>query len=130
MVERRGFDVMLLTDTKIQLEEYFKNCLGYDVKCSSVQSSSARGSQGSIGMVTKERPVRWGIGSMCYNRPNVIICEIVTGLTLTPLVGVYLPQSMIEHLSDLEDALQHFRYYIVLGYLNVDLNEARSPQSQ
>ena len=37
---------------------------------------------------------------------------------------------MIEHLPDLEEALKCFKEPIVLGDLNVDLDEARSPRSQ
>ena len=32
-VERRGFDMMLLTETKIQSEVYSHNRLGYDATC-------------------------------------------------------------------------------------------------
>ena len=32
-VERGGFDVMLLTETKIQSEEYLHNHLGYGMTC-------------------------------------------------------------------------------------------------
>ena len=37
---------------------------------------------------------------------------------------------MLEHLLDLEEALQHFRYPIVPWDLNVDLYEARILWSQ
>ena len=37
---------------------------------------------------------------------------------------------MLEHLPDLEEALQHFRDPIVPGDLNVDLDEARILWSQ
>ena len=30
-LELRGFDVMMLTETKIQLKVYLHNCLGYNV---------------------------------------------------------------------------------------------------
>ena len=81
-------------------------------------------------MVTRERPVGWGIESMRYHGPNVVSCEIITGLTRTPLVGAYLPLLIMEHLIDLEEALQHFRDPIFLGNLNVDLDETRIPRSQ
>ena len=53
----------------------------------------------------------------------MVSCEIVIGLTWTPLVGEYLPSSMLEHLPDLEEAINHFRDPIVPGYLDVDLEE-------
>ena len=60
-VERGGFDVMLLTETKISTMVYCRNRLRYEVTCSTTRPSSARGAQGSVGLVTRERPVRWGI---------------------------------------------------------------------
>ena len=90
-MEHRGFDVMVLTETKVQSEDYLHNCLGCDVACSMAHPSSARGSQGGVGMVTRERPVGWDINSTRYHGPNVVSYKIVTGLTLNPLVGLYLP---------------------------------------
>ena len=85
----------------------------------------ARGGQGGVGLVMRERTFGWGIESTRYHRPNVVSCEIVTGLTQTPLVGTYLPPLALEHLPDLEEALQRFRDPILLGDLNVDLDKAR-----
>ena len=118
-MERRGFDVMLLTKTKIQLEAYSHNRLSYDVNFSASRPSSAGGSQVGVRTVTRERPIGWGIQSMCYYGPNVVICELVTGLTRTLLVGVYIPPSTLKHLPDLEEALKHFKDPIVFGDLNV-----------
>ena len=56
--------------------------------------------------------------------------EVVTGITRTPLVGAYLPPSMLEHLPELEEYLQRFREPIAFGGLNVDLEESRSSRSQ
>ena len=72
-------------------------------------------------MVTMERPIGRGIDYTRYHRPNVVICNIVTGLTRTPLIGTYLPLSTLEHLPDLEGALQRFGDHIVLVDLNMDL---------
>ena len=64
---------------------------------------------------------------MRYHGPNMVRCNIITGLTHTPLVGAYLPPLILEHLLDLEEALQRFRDPIFLGKLNVELEKARSP---
>ena len=40
VVERGGFYVMLLTETKIQSEAYSHNCLGNDVTCLTTHPSS------------------------------------------------------------------------------------------
>ena len=93
-MERVVLNVMLLTETKIQLEEYSHNRLGYDVTCLAERPSSARGSQGGIGMVTRERPIGWGIQSTLYHGMNVVICKIVTVITQNLLVGAYLPPYM------------------------------------
>ena len=51
-VEGGGFDVMLLTEMKIQLDAYLHNRLGYNVTCLTVQPSIAVKYQGSVGLVT------------------------------------------------------------------------------
>ena len=58
--------------------------------------------------------------------------KIVTGHTQTPLVSMYLPPSMLEHLPDFEEALQQFKGLdpIVLGDFNLDLDNERSSQIQ
>ena len=78
VVERGGNDVMMLAETKIQLEAYLHNRLSYNVTCLAAQMSSSGGAQGSVGMVTRDRPVWWGFDSMRYHRPNVVSCEIFT----------------------------------------------------
>ena len=91
---------------------------------------SLLGYQGGVGLVTRERPARWGIEFTLYHGPNVVSCEIITGITRTPLVDAYLPPLTLEHLPDLEEALQYFRDPIVLVDLNMYLDEARIPWSQ
>ena len=78
--------------------------------------------------MTNERPVGWGIESMRYHGPNVVICKLATRLIWTPLFNVYLPPSMLEHLPDLEEALKRFREPIFLGDLNMDLDDERIPR--
>ena len=84
--------------------------------------SSAGGAQGGIRIMERERPVGWWVESTC--------CEIVTGTTWTLPVGAYLPPLTLEHLTDLEEALQRFRYPVVLGDFNVDPNKARNSRIQ
>ena len=118
-VEIGGFDVMILTKTKISTSAYCRNQLGYEVNCLTAQPTRTGEAQGGVGIVTRERPIGWGIQSMRYYGPNVVICELVTGLTRTLLVGVYIPPSTLKHLPDLEEALKHFKDPIVFGDLNV-----------
>ena len=79
--------MMLLTDMKISTTTYCQNRLGYKVNCSMARLSSAGGSQVGVGLVTRERPVGWGIESMRCHGPNVVRYKLVTGVTYTPLVG-------------------------------------------
>ena len=81
-------------------------------------------------MVTRERPVGWGIESTRYHRLNVVICKLVTGLTRNPLVRAYPHSSTLEHLPDLEEALKRFKDPIVLRDLNMDLNKVMGPRRQ
>ena len=57
----------------------------------------------------------------------MVNCEIVTVHIWTPIISAHLPSLMLEHLSDFKETLQQFRclYPIVLGDLNVDLDDAR-----
>ena len=73
-VDRGSFDMMLLTKTKISTTVYCQNRLGYEVNCSSAHPSSAGVYQGGVIIVTRERPVGWGIESTRYHGPNMVIC--------------------------------------------------------
>ena len=58
--------------------------------------------------------------------------KIVTGRIHTPLSGAYLPPLKLYHLLDLKEALHRFRCpdLIVLGDINVDLDNVQSSRSQ
>ena len=60
----------------------------------------------------------------------MVRCKLVARLIRTPLVGVYLPPSMLEHLPDLEESLKRFKDPIAIGDLNVHFDEARSLRIQ
>ena len=63
---------------------------------------------------------------MHYHGLTVVICKLVVRLTRTPLVSAYLPPLTCKHLPDIEEALKRFKEPIVLGEINVHLDEARS----
>ena len=88
------------------------------------------GSQGGVGLVTRERPTWWGIEYTCCHRTNVLSCKIVTKINQTPIVGAYLPPLTLEDLPDLEDFMQRFRGPILFGDWKVDLKKIRSLWSQ
>ena len=119
---------MLLTKTNIQLEAYSCNHLGYAMTCFAARLSSAGGAKDGVGLLKRKRPVGWGIDSTRYNGTNMVSCKIVTGLTNSLLINVYLHFLTLEHLADLKEALQIFRDPVVLGDQNLELNEERIPQ--
>ena len=106
------------------------NHLGYDVTCSAARPYRSRGSQGGVGLVKLERPVRWRVKSTCYHGPSMVSCKVVTRITKNPLVRVYLPLLTLEKLTDLEETLQRFREPIFPRDLNMDLDKSRRSRSQ
>ena len=76
--------------------------------------------------MTRQWPDGWGVEFMRFHGLNVVSCKIVAGPNHTPFVGAYLPPLRLEHLPDVEGGLQRFKiwYHIVLGDLNVDLDNA------
>ena len=125
-MESGFFDVMLLTETKIQWEVYSHNCLGYDVTCLAARPSSARFDKGGVGLVIRERPVGWGIEPRAEHGK----LQDFTWTLLEPTCWRVTTPSTLEHLTDSEEAMQCFRYPIFLGDLNVDLDKERILRSQ
>ena len=80
----------------------------------------------------REHPDGWGVEFTRFHGPNVVSCKIFTRHNRTSLVNAYLPPSTLKHLPDVEEELHLFKgmYPIVLGDLNVDLDESRSSRSQ
>ena len=65
----------------------------------------------------------WIAESMRFHGPNVVSCKIIYGYQQTLIIGAYLPPSTLDHLVDLEEALDRFpdRDPIVLRDLNTDI---------
>ena len=89
------FDGMLLTDTNITSEAYFHNWLGYDMVCFPAISKTTGGVQGVVGLVVRERPQGWSLDLTRLHRPNLVSCKVISGVKRTPLVGAYLPPSIL-----------------------------------
>ena len=98
MMERRGLDVMLLTEKNIQTKAYSQNKLGYKVTFLAACPSSSGSSQGLVGLVTREWPNIWGVKSMRFHGTNMVSCDIVTGHTRTLFVCAYLPPLTLDRL--------------------------------
>ena len=86
--------------------------------------------QVGVGMVIWDRPRDWSIEMARFHRPNVVICEVVTGKR-NPLIGAYLASSTLDRLLGLEEVLTHGQdqNLIVLGGLNAEI-QAHNPRSQ
>ena len=89
-VEHGGLDVMVLTETNISMKSYCWNRIGYDVTFLTAHPTRAVGFQGGFGLVTRKRPAGWRIESTHYHMPNVVSCDLITGIIPNPLVGAYL----------------------------------------
>ena len=126
-LECGGFNVMLLTEKNIHTEAYSHKFLGYNITYLSARPSKAKGDQDGVGLMMRERPKEWGVGSMRFHGQNMVIYEIVTSPTRTPLVGVYLPHLALEHLPEVKESLHIFRgrFPVVLGYHNLELDQAQ-----
>ena len=82
-VDRGGFYVMILTKTKISITVYCQNRPRYKVTSLMSHLTNDGGAQGSVGIMTRERPIKWGIESTRYHSPNVVSCELVTRIIRT-----------------------------------------------
>ena len=62
----------------------------------------------------------------------MVIYKIVSVLHQTPLISAYLTPYTMDHLKNLEDALNHFpgRYLIVMGNLNADASQLQNTRNQ
>ena len=61
-----------------------------------------------------------------------MICKVIVSGKRNPLIGTYVPNSTLEHLPELEEAMTRFRDQdpIVLGYLNTDIGQSHNHISQ
>ena len=87
---------------------------------------------GGVGMVSQDWPEGWISQSMRFHGPSVVSCKIVYGDQRTPLIVVYFRTSNLDHLLDLDEALNLFfgRNPVVLGDLNADIGCLRNPHNQ
>ena len=97
-VKLGGFGLMVLTETKIYIAEYFFNWLRYNIVCSPARPASSGGAQGGVGLLLWDRPTGWSLESTSFHGTNVVICDVITGTSRTPIVGAYLPPSTLDHL--------------------------------
>ena len=68
-----GFDLMVLTKTKISTMAYCWNQLGCNIVCSTARPASAAGLQGGVGLVLRDLPTVWSLELMHFHGPNMVI---------------------------------------------------------
>ena len=95
-------------------------------------SHRGQGSSGGVIIVLQELTERWIVESTLFHGPNIVSDELVYGDHITLLIRRYLPPSTLDHLPDLEDALNRFlgRDIVVLGDLNADIGRLRKSRDQ
>ena len=122
---------MVLTETKVANHAYFRNRLGYDVFCLPFITTKTVRAQGGVGLVLWYQLKGWRFKSTRFHRLNLVSCEVIAGGKRTPLIGMYLPPSTLDHLLDLEETLKQFRYQylIVLGDLNANIIQSHNLRS-
>ena len=90
---------------KIPYEVYCHNCLMYNIVCYQVLVTTDGGYQGGMALIMRERPEGCIIKSKRFHGPDVVSCKIVSGSQRTLLIGVHLLPYTIDHLPDLEEAI-------------------------
>ena len=127
-VKLGGFDLMVLTDTKIFMREYCWNWIIYYIFCLPAWTASSSGYQGGMRLVSQECQMVWSLELMHFHVPNVVSCVVVIGASWTLIVVAYLLMSTMGQPLDLEEAMARFQGQdpILLVDLNVDLDEAQT----
>ena len=69
--------------------------------------------------------------STCFHDPNVVICKVISRGQRTPLIGVYLPPSTLDHLPDLEESQVCCSYQdpIMMGDLKAYISQSQKTRS-
>ena len=131
-VQVGGFNLMVLTETKVTGQAYFHNRLGYNVVFLSEINTDAGGAQGVLSLFVQDRPKGCIVELTRFHMPDVVIYEIFAGRKMIPVIDAYLPASTLEHLQELEEALPRFQYQdpIVLGDLKTNIVKYQNPGSQ
>ena len=80
----------------------------------------------------RERKEEWDIESTYCHGTNLASFKIVSGIHWIPLIGDYLPPTILDRLPGIEEALNCFlgRDPIVLGDLSTDVGRMGNPQDQ
>ena len=87
---------------------------------------------GGLGLATGDMTEGWEIESTQFHGPNLVSYKIISGTQRTPLIGIYLTLTTLDHIPDLEEALNHFLgiHPKILGDLKTDVVRMGNPRYQ
>ena len=73
-----GFNLIIITETKITDQSYFHNKMGYDVVCLQAITTEDGNMQGEVGMVVRYQSQGWIIELTRLHGKNMVRFEVVT----------------------------------------------------
>lgn len=121
-------DLGILTEAKLTDGIYTRFSSGYNV----VATSARVHNQGGVALFYKNSP-DWQVESVRYHGPNVISFQLVAASRRWGVVGAYIPPSdldTVEFITQAFEALPRALPPILLGDLNVDLDNPRDERGQ
>jgi exonuclease III len=122
-MEQMKVDLGILTEAKLTDGIYTRYSSGYNV----VATSARVHNQGGVALFYKNSP-DWQVESVRQHGPNVISFQLVAASQRWGVVGAYVPPSdlnTVEYITQAFEALPRALPPILLGDLNVDLDDPR-----
>jgi hypothetical protein len=127
-MDQMKVDLGILTEAKLTDGIYTRCSSGYSV----VATSARVHNQGGVALFYKNSP-DWQIESVRYHGPNVISFQLVAASRRWGVVGAYIPPAdlkTVEYITQAFEALPRAIPPILLGDLNVDLDNPRDDRGQ
>lgn len=127
-MEQMNVDLGILTEAKLTDGIYTRFSSGYHVCATTARSHS----QGGIALFYRDSPY-WQVESVKRYGPNVMSFQLVTGGIRIAAVGAYIPPadlSTLEFVNRALDDLPQGQQPLLLGDLNVDLDDPRDERAQ
>jgi endonuclease/exonuclease/phosphatase family metal-dependent hydrolase len=126
-MNQMNVDIGILTEAKLTDGIHMRQSSGYHVYATSARSHS----QGGVALFFHDS-AQWQVESICRFGPNVISCQLVTGLRQIPVVGAYIPpadESTLEFIRQAVGDLPQWCSPLLLGDLNVNLADLQDDRA-
>lgn len=127
-MEQMNVDLGILTEAKLTDGIYTRCSSGYNV----VATNARVHNQGGVALFYKNSP-DWQVESVRHHGPNVISFQLVAASRRWGVIGAYVPPSdldTVEYINQAFEALPRAIPPILLGDLNVDLDNPRDERGQ